>query len=139
MKFKKNKNKIKPNSNGAFNVCDTDFCYNSNFLGSIIRIRHRICAMIWESQSYGVRKIQRMTFLNSIQSGQTLAFVVMLLLTMIATTELPNLVQARQHFILMSKHIRALGMSENPVGTSAQVCVWFQKNSFSPPRFLTFR
>ena len=80
-------------------VTQTFTIYNSNFLGSITRIRHRICAMIWGSQSYGVRKSQRMTFLNSIQSGQTLAFVVMLLLTMIATTKLPNLVQAKSLYI----------------------------------------
>ena len=73
--------------------------------------------MIWGSQSYGVRKSQRMTILNSVQFGQTLAFVVLLLLTMIITTKSLNLVQARQHFILMSKDIRVVGRSKNLGGT----------------------
>ena len=80
--------------------------------------------MIWESQSYGVRKFQRMTISNSVQFGQTLAFVVLLLLTMIVTTKLPNLVQARKHFILMSKDIRVVGRSENLDGTVVRVMWW---------------
>ena len=75
---------------------------NQIFLGSIIRIHHKICAMIWESQSYGVRKSQRMTILNSVQFGQTLAFVVLLLLTMIVTMKLLNPVQAKSLYISCS-------------------------------------
>ena len=104
---------------------------NQIFLGSIIRIHHRICAMIWESQFYGVRKSQRMTILNLVQFWQTLAFVVLLLLTMIVTTKLLNHVQARQHFILMSKDTRAVGRFENSEGLVFMWLAWY----ICPPRW----